>query len=94
MRVLRPGKDGLSSVVSLLSLFEQTGYAAERIVRTIDNQLTGFADGWTILMTTFVDGVPLNHSADALRQLGMTLGRLHALPTHPNVRAACRTEID
>lgn len=88
LRVFPPGNDELSSVVDLLLLFEQTGYAAERIMRTIDNLLTGSIDKWTILVTTFVEGVPLNHSADTLRQLGVSLGRLHSLSPQAHLPTA------
>ena len=64
---------------AVLAHLEHNEVAAERVVRTRQGSLALPLDGMSLLVTQFVEGVEPDGTADQLRELGETLGRLHAL---------------
>jgi Ser/Thr protein kinase RdoA (MazF antagonist) len=53
-----PVHDGVSALAQLLNFLQQQQYPAERVVRTVDGELTTRVDAWHILVTTYL-GSPL-----------------------------------
>jgi Ser/Thr protein kinase RdoA (MazF antagonist) len=67
-----------SRAATLLAL-AAADYTAPHILRTMSGAPVGVWEGWHVLATRFVAGEVLRPTAKQLRQLGETLGRLHAL---------------
>ena len=70
----RAGAEGDAAILRFL---ERQGYPAERLA--VDDAVSDF-DGSAVLVTRFVDGVPLPDGAAKFAVMGELLGRLHALP--------------
>ena len=83
---------GVEGDAAILRFLERQDYPAERLAA--DDPVSDF-DGSAVLVTRFVEGVPLPDGAAKFAQMGELLGRLHALPDDPSaaVRAgrAART---
>lgn len=62
---------------AILRYLEQQGFPAERLVA---GQGVSDIHGSCVLVTGFVDGLPLPDGVDKITMLGDLLGRLHALP--------------
>lgn len=62
----------------VLRFLEAHDFPAERCVHQADP--VSSAGGWSILVTEFVEGGHPERDEKTMRQLGETLGRLHALP--------------
>src|SRR5262249_29757716 len=61
-------------LAAILSFQEQRSYPAERIVGATDgSELLTTADGWQVLVTTFIGGIATGFSASSLRRLGNAL---------------------
>lgn len=73
----------LSALVNVLLFLEGQEYPAERVVRTIKQDMIATCDEWQLLMTTFIEGNQTDFSPSRLHLFGTTLGRLHAL--YPSV---------
>jgi Ser/Thr protein kinase RdoA (MazF antagonist) len=61
----------------ILSVLERLGYPAPRLRPTQSGAMIGVWGGWSVLLLTFVDGVPLPDEPFAMRALGAALGHLH-----------------
>ena len=70
----RAGAEGDAAILRFL---ERQGYPAERLA--VDDAVSDF-DGRAVLVTTFIDGVPLPDGSEKIAIMGDLLGRLHALP--------------
>jgi Ser/Thr protein kinase RdoA (MazF antagonist) len=70
----RAGAEGDAAILAFL---ERQGYPAERLAA--DDAVSDFGDS-AVLVTRFVDGVPLPDGAAKFAMMGELLGRLHALP--------------
>jgi Ser/Thr protein kinase RdoA (MazF antagonist) len=70
----RAGAEGDAAILRYL---EHLGYPAERLA--VDDAVSDF-DGSAVLVTRFVEGVPLPDGAEKFAIMGELLGRLHALP--------------
>lgn len=69
-----------SHLATILAFLENRGYPAERIVRAADGSaLVAPAEGWQIVVTTFLHGTTTGLSRASLHHLGAALGQLHAL---------------
>ncbi|HEX5404603.1 MAG TPA: phosphotransferase [Pseudonocardiaceae bacterium] len=75
----RAGVDGDAAILRFL---ERQDYPAERLAA--DDAVSDF-DGGAVLVTRFVDGVPLPDGAEKFAVMGELLGRLHALPPDDSV---------
>jgi Ser/Thr protein kinase RdoA (MazF antagonist) len=72
-------RNDIFDLATLLTFLESQGYPAERIIKMVDNEVVGFADGWRVLMTTYIEGRTADYSLQTLGLMGAMLGRLHAL---------------
>jgi Ser/Thr protein kinase RdoA (MazF antagonist) len=70
----RAGAEGDAAILAFL---ERQDYPAERLAA--DDAVSDF-DGSAVLVTRFVEGVPLPDGAAKFAMMGELLGRLHALP--------------
>jgi Ser/Thr protein kinase RdoA (MazF antagonist) len=68
---------GVEGDAAILRFLERQGYPAERLAA--DDAVSDF-DGSAVLVTQFVDGVPLPRTPEQFAIMGDLLGRLHALP--------------
>jgi Ser/Thr protein kinase RdoA (MazF antagonist) len=75
-------------LASVLTFLEERQYPAVRVIRSIDDEMVIVHDGWHCLMTTFVEGTPIDLSPDSFYRLGAILGKLHALPLIDDVSPA------
>ncbi len=69
---------------AILAHIESHTVPAERLVLTCTGEGATDLDGQGVLVTRFVPGRRPDRSPATLRQLGETLGRLHALPPVPS----------
>ena len=76
------------SLASVLTFLEERQYPAVKVIRSLDDETVIVHDGWQCLMTSFVDGTPIDLSPDACYRLGETLGQLHALCLFDDVSPA------
>ena len=67
---------GVEGDAAILRFLERQGYPAERLA--VDDPVSDF-DGSGVLVTRFVDGVPLPDGTEKFAMMGELLGRLHAL---------------
>jgi len=79
-------RNDIFDLATMLLFLETQGYPAERIVRTMNNEVVATADGYWVLMTTFIEGRTVDYSLPTLRLMGSMLGRLHAL--NPQIASA------
>ena len=79
IRVFSADDQGVASLANILSFLEQRGYLAEQIIRAVNNDAIVRYEDMLLLVTRFVEGVPVDCSTTALNLLGQTLGKLHAL---------------
>ncbi len=75
----RAGVEGDAAVLRFLARHD---YPAERLA--VDDAVSDF-DGSSVLVTRFVDGVPLPDGAEKFSMMGDLLGRLHELPPDESV---------
>ena len=75
----RAGVDGDAAILRFL---EQQDYPSERLA--VDDAVSDF-DGSSVLVTRFIEGVPLPDGAEKFAIMGDLLGRLHALPFDESV---------
>jgi Ser/Thr protein kinase RdoA (MazF antagonist) len=68
---------GAEGDAAILRFLERQDYPAERLA--VDDAVSDF-DGSAVLVTQFVDGVPLPRTPEQFAIMGDLLGRLHALP--------------
>jgi Ser/Thr protein kinase RdoA (MazF antagonist) len=73
---------GVEGDAAILAFLERQDYPAERLAA--DDAVSDF-DGSAVLVTRFVEGVPLPDGAAKFAMLGELLGRLHALPQDDSV---------
>src|ERR1700689_2145109 len=73
---------GVEGDAAILAFLERQDYPAERLAA--DDAVSDF-DGSAVLVTRFVDGVPLPAGAPKFAMMGELLGRLHALPYEDSV---------
>ncbi len=73
---------GVEGDAAILRFLERHGYPAERLA--VENAVSDW-DGSAVLVTKFVEGVPLPDGAEKFAILGDLLGRLHALPDDESV---------
>jgi Ser/Thr protein kinase RdoA (MazF antagonist) len=71
--------DWLLATAATLDHLERQGYPASRLVLALDGAPVTRAEGWQLLMTSFVAGEVPAYSLVALRALGALVGRLHNL---------------
>src|SRR6204780_5991871 len=69
---------GVEGDAAILRFLEQHDYPAERLA--VDAPVSDF-DGSEVLVTRFIEGVPLPAGAAKFAMMGELLGRLHALPS-------------
>ena len=62
-----------------LAFLERRGYPAPRVQTTSDGSFVARSAGWSILVTTFLEGVTPDPTPKTLRDIGALLGRLHAM---------------
>ncbi len=62
---------------AILAFLERQGYPAERLAA---DEAVSDHDGSSVLVTRFVEGVPLPDGPEKFAMMGELLGRLHALP--------------
>ena len=81
LRVYPPSQSqkNLLHLATLLWWLEQQHYPAERLIRTLHGEMMVVAEGWQLLLTTFLEGTPIDYTPTALYPLGAAAGRLHAL---------------
>jgi Ser/Thr protein kinase RdoA (MazF antagonist) len=72
-------RNDIFDLVTMLLFLESQGYPAERIVRTVNNEVVATADDYWVLMTTFIEGRTADYSLPTLHLMGSMLGQLHAL---------------
>jgi Ser/Thr protein kinase RdoA (MazF antagonist) len=70
-------RGGVEGDAAILRFLERQDYPAERLAA--DDAVSDF-EGSAVLVTRFVDGVPLPGGAAKFAMMGDLLGRLHALP--------------
>lgn len=68
---------GAEGDAAILRFLEQQDYPAERLA--VDDAVSDF-EGCAVLVTRFVEGVPLPDPPEKFTMMGDLLGRLHALP--------------
>jgi Ser/Thr protein kinase RdoA (MazF antagonist) len=68
---------GVEADAGILRFLERQDYPAERLA--VDDAVSDF-DGSAVLVTGFVESVPLPNGAEKFAIMGDLLGRLHALP--------------
>jgi Ser/Thr protein kinase RdoA (MazF antagonist) len=73
---------GVAGDAAILRFLEQQDYPAERLAAA---EAVSDFDGSAVLVTRFVEGVPLPDGAAKFAMLGELLGRLHALPYDDSV---------
>ncbi|WP_165367969.1 phosphotransferase enzyme family protein, partial [Phytoactinopolyspora endophytica] len=73
---------GVEGDAAILRFLERHDYPAERLA--VDDAGPGF-DGSAVLVTRFVESVPLPDGAEKFAIMGDLLGRLHALPLDESV---------
>jgi Ser/Thr protein kinase RdoA (MazF antagonist) len=73
---------GVEGDAAILRFLEQHDYPAERLA--VDDAVSDF-EGSAVLVTRFVDSVPLPEGAAKFAIMGDLLGRLHALPFDESV---------
>lgn len=74
--------DSLLSCAAVLQLLEYHHYQAPCVIEGIDGADVGMSQGWKMVMTTLIEGNPIEYTPEHLRALGATLGRLHMVPPH------------
>lgn len=75
-------KAGVEGDAATLRFLERHGYPAERLA--VDDAVSDF-DGSAVLVTRFIEGVPLPDGAEKFAMMGDLLGWLHALPYEQSV---------
>src|SRR5580692_1213098 len=73
---------GVEGDAAILRFLEQHDFPAERLAA--GDAVSDF-DGSAVLVTRFVEGVPLPAGATKFAMMGELLGRLHALPSEASV---------
>src|SRR6202522_3574183 len=73
---------GVEGDAAILWVLERQDYPAERLA--VDDAVSDF-EGSAVLVTRFVEGVPLPDGAAKFAMMGGLLGRLHALPYDDSV---------
>lgn len=73
---------GVEGDAAILRFLEHHGYPAERLA--VEDAVSDF-EGSAVLVTRFVDGVPLPDGVAKFAMMGDLLGRLHALPVDDSV---------
>lgn len=73
-------RSGVEGDDAILRYLEQQHFPAERLA--VDDAVSDF-DGSAVLVTRFVESVPLPDGAEKFAIMGDLLGRLHALPPDP-----------
>ena len=76
-------RSGVEGDAAILRFLERQDYPAERLAA--DDAVSDF-DGSAVLVTRFVEGVPLPDGAAKFALMGELLGRLHALPYDDSAR--------
>lgn len=78
-RAFPPGRPraGVEGDAAILRFLERQGYPAERLA--VDDAVSDFGES-SVLVTRFIESVPLPASAEKIGIMGDLLGRLHALP--------------
>jgi Ser/Thr protein kinase RdoA (MazF antagonist) len=76
-------RGGVEGDAAILRFLARHDYPAERLA--VDDAVSS-VDGSTVLVTRFVDSVPLPEGAEKFAIMGGLLGRLHALPFDESVR--------
>ena len=82
LRVETVGLGGMPANERALLALEEQGYPAPRVVRTRDGSAAVQIDGMTLVVTTFIEGRPVESEAntpESLYGIGRAIGRLHAL---------------
>jgi Ser/Thr protein kinase RdoA (MazF antagonist) len=69
----------LLQLTAILSFLEAHGYPCERMIAATSGTLTTAQMGWQFLLTTYIEGSPVDDSLPTLHSLGSALGQLHAL---------------
>src|SRR5262245_20253543 len=70
--------DSFADAAHLLGWLTRRSYPAPSVRRTMEQQFVGLIDGWAVLVLSYVAGTVLTTpSADELRALAQTVGRLH-----------------
>jgi Ser/Thr protein kinase RdoA (MazF antagonist) len=69
------------ALTSVLHLLEKAHYPAERCLAAVDGASFVLADGWRLVLTSYVEGIPTDQIATPYHELGAILGRLHVLFT-------------
>src|ERR1700678_1324039 len=75
-------REGVEGDAAILGFLERQGYPAERLA--VQDAVSDF-EGSAVLVTRFVEGVPLPDGAEKFAMMGGLLGRLHALPYDDSV---------
>ncbi|HEX6292601.1 MAG TPA: phosphotransferase [Herpetosiphonaceae bacterium] len=80
VRVYMPAntRSDIAATARVLIALEEADYPAERLVHTVDDAPFAARDGWRLLVTRFVAGMPVSRDLPTLTRLGALLGRLHA----------------
>ena len=73
---------GVEGDAATLRYLEKEGYPAERLA--VDDAVSDF-DSSSVLVTRFIESVPLPDGAEKIAIMGDLLGRLHALPLDESV---------
>ena len=73
---------GVEGDAAILRFLERHEFPAERLAA--DDAVSDF-DGSAVLVTRFLEGVPLPDGAEKFAMMGELLGRLHALPSDDSV---------
>lgn len=79
LRIFAANDQSVASLAYILSFLERQSYLAEQIVHAVNNDVVVRYENMLLLMTHFVEGIPIDYSVPALYLLGKTLGKLHAL---------------
>ena len=79
LRVFSADDQSVFSLARMLAFLAEQSYQAEQIVHTIHNDAIVSYEDKLLLVTRFIEGVPVDYSDSALHLLGETLGKLHAL---------------
>jgi Ser/Thr protein kinase RdoA (MazF antagonist) len=82
LRVETIGAGGMSANEGVLLALEAQGYPAPRVVRARDGSAAVRIDRMTLVVTTFIEGRPVESEAntpESLYGIGRAIGRLHSL---------------
>jgi Ser/Thr protein kinase RdoA (MazF antagonist) len=69
----------LTETARLLSWLAAQDYPVPRVCPTLDQQLVGVCDDWSMLALSYIDGTVIDAQPEPLGRLAEALGHLHAL---------------